>query len=88
MKKQEISVELTGWNRKEQIFEFDVYRAGTDEVLASYDVKNGYCFSLIEKAGLQKEPWPETAGEAFAIANDKKYFELVEDVYMARVEHI
>ena len=88
MKKQEISVELTGWNRKEQIFDFDVYRAGTDEVLASYDVKNGYpyCFSLIEEAGLQKEPWPETAGEAYAIANEKKYFELVEGVYMA--EHV
>lgn len=54
---KEISVELTGWNREEQIFEFDVYRAGTDEVLASYDVKNGYpyCFSLIEENGLQKE---------------------------------
>ena len=86
---KEISVELTGWNREEQIFDFDVYRAGTDEVLASYDVKNGhpYCFSLIEEAELQKEPWPETAGEAFAIANDKKYFELVEGVYIARVEH-
>lgn len=81
---KEISVELTGWNREEQIFEFDVYRAGTDEVLASYDVKNGYpyCFSLIEENGLQKESWSETADEACAIADNKKYFELVEGVYL------
>ena len=87
---EEISVELTGWNREEQIFDFDVYRAGTDEVLASYDVKNGhpYCFSLIEENGLQKESWPETADEAYAIANGKKYFELVESVYMVRVKHV
>lgn len=84
MEKNEISVELVGWNRKHQIFDFAVFRAGTDEVLASFDVKNGYpySFSLIEDGGLSKEPWPDTSEEAYAIANKKKYFELVEEYYL------
>ena len=81
-----ISVELVGWNKKAEIFDFNVYAANTDDVLASFDVKNGKVFSksVIEDEGLDYEDWPETANEATSAACGKKYFELVEKYFWSQ----